>query len=402
MKSFAIEGSKMSSVAKLDYLVKNNKNVLFIGKHGVGKTGIIEELFNRHKLNWRYYSASTMDPWVDFVGVPKEKTDGKIPEQFEVIRELANIDANFACEWIQNNWKMSPESSRKIVSDVMNRQQGLTYLDLVRPYTFATGDIEALFFDEFNRSPKKVRNAVMELIQFKSINGLKFPKLRLVWAAINPDDDEENTYDVEKLDPAQQDRFHVTMVIPYKPNAPWFRQRYGNKIADSAIEWWDELPKEQQNLISPRRLQYALDFFVNDGDMRDVLPLKCGVSKLISALNNGSISDKLSELLTKKDDVETRIFLQNENQYESAMKYIEKSETLINYFIPLIPKEKMAAIMNDNDKLCQFIINNSTKIDVFGNVCKEIISANTNKHLVRRIRRTLTENQDLAENLSDK
>lgn len=386
----------MSSAAKLDYFVKNNKNVLFIGKHGVGKTGMIEELFNRHKLNWRYYSASTMDPWVDFVGVPKEKTENKLPEQFEVIRELAKINFNFACEWIQNNWKMNPESSKQIVSEIVNRKQGLTYLDLVRPHTFATGGIEALFFDEFNRSPKKVRNAVMELIQFKSINGLKFPNLRLVWAAINPDDDEENTYDVEKLDPAQQDRFHVTMMIPYKPNAAWFRQKYGNKIADSAIEWWNQLPKEQQNLISPRRLQYALDFFVNDGDIRDALPLKSGVSKLISALNNGSISDKISELLTKKDDEETRLFLQNENQYESAMKYIEQSETLISYFIPLIPKEKIAALMNENDKICQFVISNSVKHEVFASVCLEIINAKTNQQLIKRIKRSFTENPELA------
>ena len=43
--------------------------------------------------------------------------------------------------------------------------------------------------DEFSRAHKKVRNAVMELIQFKSINGRKFKNLKIVWAAINPDDD---------------------------------------------------------------------------------------------------------------------------------------------------------------------------------------------------------------------
>lgn len=384
------------TTTKLDFWVKHNKNVLFIGKHGVGKTAMVKDAFDRHKLNWRYFSASTMDPWVDFVGVPKEKTDDKIPEQFEILKELCNIDIELAYEWVQNNWKMGVDSAKKIVNHAMTRKQGLTYLDLVRPQTFANGEVEALFFDEYNRSPKKVRNAVMELIQFKSINGMKFPNLRMVWAAINPDEDEDETYDVERLDPAQADRYHVTIEVPYKPSADWFREEYGQRIADAACQWWDDLTADDKLRISPRRLQYALDIYRERGDMRDVLPMTSNVSKLTQALNVGPITERLEALMKSKDVEEARNFLNNENNYTASMKFIPKSETLMGYFIPLLPKEKMAALMNDDDKTCNYIISNSDKVPVFMSVCKEILNAGTNARLGRKIRRVLQDNQDLA------
>lgn len=381
---------------KLDFWVKHNKNVLFIGKHGVGKTAMVKDTFERHKLNWRYFSASTMDPWVDFIGVPREKTDNKIPEGFEIIKELASIDLQLAYSWVANNWKMGGDDAKRIVDHAIARKQGLTYLDLVRPQTFAAGEVEALFFDEYNRSPKKVRNAVMELIQFRSINGMKFPNLRMVWAAINPDDDEDETYDVERLDPAQADRYHVTVEVPYKPSPDFFRATYSDRVADAAIQWWEDLSESDKSLISPRRLQYALDIYRERGDMRDVLPITCNVSKLTTALNTGPITEKLEALMKSKDVAEARTFLTNENNYTAAMKFIPKSETLTAYFLPLLSKEKMAVLMSEDDKICNYIINNSDKVPVFKAVCKEILNANTNVRLGKKIRRALTENQELA------
>ena len=53
-------------------------NVLMSGRHGVGKTAIIkkvfDEVFGPINVSWKYFSASTMDPWVDFIGVPKNFT----------------------------------------------------------------------------------------------------------------------------------------------------------------------------------------------------------------------------------------------------------------------------------------------------------------------------------------
>lgn len=214
----------MISNAKLDFWISHKLNVLLIGTHGIGKTAIIEDAFNRHNLKWRYFSAATMDPWVDFIGVPKE----------------------------------------------VKRENGQSCLELIRPAEFQDDAVEAIFFDEFNRAPAKVRNAVMELIQFKSINGRKFHNLKVIWAAINPYDEEE-TYDVEQLDPAQQDRFQIIYELPATPSKDYFVKKFGETLGTRAIDWWENLPPNAQKLVSPRRLDYALDHFKAGGDLKDVL-----------------------------------------------------------------------------------------------------------------------------------
>jgi hypothetical protein len=235
----------------------------------------------------------------------------------------------------------------------------------------------------------------MELIQFKSINGHKFPKLRFIWAAINPDDD-ELSYDVEKIDPATLDRFVIPVEVPYKPNAEWFRQKYGQKIADSAILWWEELTEDEKKKVSPRRLQYALDVYVEKGDMRDVLPISSNVSKLVTSLNTGPITDKLDALLRARNDDETRKFLSNENNFAAAIKYIPKAATLLEYFAPLMPKEKLASLMDTDEKIGTYIVQNLDKVPVFHQITKEVVNANLNAKLVKKIRRALTENENLA------
>lgn len=372
---------------KLDSWIENNQNVLFIGKHGVGKTAIIKNAFEKHKLNYKYFSASTMDPWVDFIGVPRETSTFK-SDSLLMLKDLALIDVNLSVDWIVSNWNLSKENATKISFSL---RDDLSYLELIRPKIFATGEIEALFFDEFNRSPKKIRNAVMELIQFKSVNGTAFPKLKLIWAAINPEDLETTSYDVENLDPAQRDRFHVIVNVPYKPDVDWFRSRYGQKIANSAVQWWEEL--ENKDEVSPRRLQYALDYYLKKGDLRDVLPPGSNVSKLLSSLKSGPILEQLEHLFNSRDKDASASFLSNENNFHSSLRYIIKSDKFKEFFLPLISKEKVSFLLSKDDKISTFIIKNSNNHLIFKEVCQDIIIAGTNSSLIKKIRRYFTEQQ---------
>lgn len=380
----------MFDFKKIDSWIENNQNVLFVGKHGVGKTAIIKESFERNKLNYQYFSASTMDPWVDFIGVPKVMNSIE-SEDLKLIKDLAKIDQSIAIKWIQNNWLLDLEDSNKILNKLLIRNT--IHLDLIRPKQFANGNIEALFFDEFNRAPKKVRNAVMELIQFKSINGLKFPKLKIVWAAINPEDQE---YDTEALDPAQKDRFHIFFDVPYLPNVDWFRERYGEKIANSAIQWWNEL--NDKNEVSPRRLQYALDSYLRGDNLRDILPKSSNVSKLLSSLKNSPIIERLQEFLKRKDHDAAKCFLENENNFFSSINYIKKSKDFREFFLHLVSKEKLSSLISSDNMVFNHIIKNLNKHKVFKELCEEIIEANTNKTLAKKIRRSYTE--FLAKNYS--
>lgn len=299
---------------KLRLYLKLNKNVLLEGKHGVGKTSLIEKLFDEEfgKNNWIYFSSSTLDPWVDLIGVPKE-----------------SIVNNEPC------------------------------LDFILPKQMVNNNLKAIFFDEYNRSHKKVRNATMELIQFKSINGRKFPNLKVVWAAINPADDEDETYDVENLDSAQIDRFQIKIKVPYTPDFEYFKNKFDTKIARSAIEWWEGLPKEAQKLVSPRRLDYALEVFKQGGDLFDVLDEKTNPTKLLVTLQVGSLTLKIKELFESKNGKEARKFFLSENNFQGALPIIKKSNEYLNFFLPLIDNERVSSIFFSDVKVQKYILENS-------------------------------------------
>jgi len=334
---------------KLDFWLANNYNVLFAGKHGVGKTTVVLEAFDRMGLRWLYYSASTMDPWVDMIGVPKEKT---------------------------------------------NPETGVSTLELIRPKEFQNDEVEAIFFDEFNRSHKKIRNAVMELIQFKSINGKKFKNLKVIWAAINPDD-EEDTYDVERLDPAQEDRFHIKVAVPYKPSAEYFSGKYGRDTARAAISWWNGLPTEQQDKVSPRRLDYAMDIFVRGGDLRDVLPHDSNISKLITTLDNGPVEDALRKFVKEMDVEGARAWLQNENNYAAASEFLPKQK-FMSFFLPLLQKEKLSALVSKHKKVREYVIAQYPNEKLFEDVLRGILGAEQNTTIVREIKKAMPQSSPLV------
>lgn len=308
--------------SKLDFWIQNNYNVLFIGKHGVGKTARIVDAFNRNNLKWKYFSASTLDPWVDFVGVPKETKD-----------EIT----------------------------------GKSYLDLVRPKHFAEDEVEAIFMDEYNRAPAKIRNATMELLQFKSINGKKFKNLRFIWAAINPEKELDDTgpeYDVETLDPAQKDRFEIHVDVPYKPDITYFKNKYGDDIGKTAVSWWSDLNDKEKDEVSPRRLDYAIGLYTRGGDMRDILTKKVNVSKLVGELKNGNFREQMESIYKVRDLIKASEFIKDENSYNNTIKYILQDKNKLDFFFQYVPEEKQSNLVATDDTAMKYAFNNMEKYNI--------------------------------------
>jgi len=322
-----------------------------------GKTAMIKDAFSRNGVRWKYFSASTMDPWTDFVGIPKE--------------------------------------SKKIIDE-----KEVSFIQMVRPLDFALGEVEAIFLDEFNRSAKKIRNSVMELIQFKSINGEKLKNLRMIWAAINPDDDGE-MYDVERLDPAQLDRFEVHKKIEYRPDADYFRSKFGKELADAAISWWNELDDETKNIVSPRRLDYSIMAYQRNGDLRDYLPQECGVSKLLHTMREGPTGEKIAGLMKMGDKQASSAWMANENNFSSAIKYIIESKPLLEWFLPLLKQEKLASLMSSSDKVLKSVMSNVVTIDVYAQIVFEILSADSDQKLTTKIKRHFTQNSEVGIEFSE-
>ena len=243
----------------LDFALKNNQNVMIVGGAGCGKTTMIRDCFNRFGLvenqNWKYYSTPTLDPWINFVGVPKEKSNGV-----------------------------------------------LTYLDFIRPLEIASGEMEAFFFDEYNRAASEVKQAVMELIQFKSINGLKFPKLKVVWAAINPYSETDDTYDTTVLDKAQKDRFVFWLRSVCKIDIPYFTSKFGERVAKIVAEWWTKLPEDVKDQVTPRRMEYACEIAeINPQMLAGVLIPESNPAELIKLLSGVPFIDKMRNLFRRDD-----------------------------------------------------------------------------------------------------
>lgn len=183
----------------------NGMNVLLDGPHGQGKSSCIRAVATELGLSVKYFSASTLDPFADLVGIPVPvEHDGKRCLVYHQSQELLKA--------------------------------------------------EILVFDELNRAHPKVLNAVFEIIQFRQVNGTALPRLRAVIAAMNPPD---GSYQVQELDPALVDRFHLHVSVRLGPDDAWFKTTFGEKLGGALLDWYrTDLDQTQQAAVSPRRLEY--------------------------------------------------------------------------------------------------------------------------------------------------
>lgn len=303
-----------NKISKKLQLYRDNKlNVLLIGKAGIGKTAVVKKLFEeKYGENYKYFSTATLDPWVDFCGIPQKVED----------------------------------------------QDG-AYLDMVMPKHFrASNQIQAIFLDEFNRSQPKIRNATMELLQFKSINGQKFDNLELIWAAINPEEGGE--YDVDKLDPAIKDRFHVIMEIPYLLDEDYFKANYPDH-APGACEWWNNLDKETKKDVSPRRLEYALQVYSIGGDLRDILPKNTNIGKLTENLKFGTMESQIKNMMKETDEKKLTEMLSKSSNLMNAVKEKLGDKNVFAKVGHLIPEEILVDKAQKDFTLCDYINSNKNK-----------------------------------------
>ena len=335
------------TIEKLKFWFEHDLNVMLVGRHGVGKTQkmlkALEELGLVLGESFLYFSASTLDPWVDFVGVPKETT----------------VD-------------------------------GETFLDLVRPRIWKD-NIQVIILDEFNRAPKKVRNAVMELVQFKSINGMKINNLKCVWVAENPSDEDDNTYDVEQTDPAQRDRFQVQINVPYKLDKPFFIKTFGKDVYISINEWWNSLSAEDKNYVSPRRVEYILNHFKINGDLRDLgLPMSVNMTRLKSSLDRTSpVSTRMVEFYRKRDKDGARIFINNENNYNSCIGRIAGNSSYAKFYVPLLAEEKIASLLSKSTLLRGVIVDLSIGDVRISTILKNVRKTSPSSKVAQDIKRRI-------------
>ena len=328
---------------KLDLYVDKNFNVLFEGERGVGKTSIIYKTFEKAGLRVKYFSAPTMDPWTDLVGVPTTIT----------------------------------------------RADGKEVLRLVPPEDFADDKYDVIFIDELNRAPKKVMNALMELIQFKTINGRPY-NIKMIWAAINPHNEDEE-YHVEPLDPAVEDRFQIKIKFPYKVDIDFFKKSHG-QVGEIFCHWWNNQPQNIQKEISPRRLYDAAGFHLDGGDLEDMIT-SGNVKKLKEDLKSVS-----QLLMLEKDYNEQKVHASksvlSKNYSVQVSKYLKSNKDIFEFFLPHIDKEWLAQEFTNKDKVYEYMINignsnSEPQNTIAKEIIKDIVSINPSKNIF--VKRNLAE-----------
>lgn len=174
------------TVKSLKNYINADLNVVISGVHGVGKTAKLRESCAQLGLQVKYYSASTLDPYTDLVGIPVPDKDTKTVEYY-------------------------------------------------RPHEIDKAQV--IFFDELNRADPKTLNTIMEIILDHSINGEPLPNLKSVVAAMNPVSED---YATEELDKALLDRFDVFLQADPEIDVAYFVTKFGDAVGRSAVEFWNE------------------------------------------------------------------------------------------------------------------------------------------------------------------
>ncbi len=130
--------------------------LLLLGRHGTGKTFLLNSLSEALALEHRHYNASLVS-FDDLVGFPYPTPDG---QSIRFIETPATV------------WKA-----------------------------------ESVLVDELSRCKPEHQNRFFSLVHERRIQGLKLERLRFRWAAMNPAGEENGYTGAEPLDAALADRF---------------------------------------------------------------------------------------------------------------------------------------------------------------------------------------------------
>ncbi len=211
---FLKAGKELIELVKLCY--KADQPVLLVGKHGVGKSELLEQATKELKINFICRDLSLMEP-PDLVGMPNlsESRTHYFPPAF-----------------------------------LPSEGKGL------------------LVFEELNRCPSYIRAPCLQLLTARTLNDYLLPKGWLPCAAINPS---EESYDVQDLDPALLSRFvQVGVKAGKKEWLEWAREQ---KLHNKVLSFVDKNPKifnYQSGESNPRSWTKVAKILAVNDDLRNI------------------------------------------------------------------------------------------------------------------------------------
>lgn len=177
------------NISTLEYILKitpSEQNIMLVGRHGIGKSKILESYFTRQGLKVVTLFLGQMSDPGDLIGLPEKDSE--------------HGQTNFLLPY----W--FPKDDKPIV----------------------------LFLDELNRARPEVLQTIMDLALNRKLAGKSLPEGSRIISAVN--DGEQ--YTLTELDPALVSRFNVYEFVPSE--AEWLSWAEKNGIDQRIIDFISE------------------------------------------------------------------------------------------------------------------------------------------------------------------
>ena len=229
--------SNMKNILKLAQV--SNDTVHMVGKHGIGKSQIVETFAKENNIHIETLLLSQNEVG-DLIGIPEKE--------------------NGVMYWTKPTWLKRMEDANK------------------------EGKHCVLFLDELARSPLEVRQSALQLVLDRKIHEHKLPELdgvkTLVVAADNPADE----YQTDELDPALLDRF-MTFEVETDVKE-WLKWARANNILPVITDFIADFPErlhdqnEEDKGATPRGWAKLSDILKNIDTIDETLIFEVIKSKI--------------------------------------------------------------------------------------------------------------------------
>ena len=290
-------------------------NVYLEGAPGIGKTSRVKALLAQHDIDVAYFSVPAMSP--EDMAVPFPNEDGTFLEML-IVGKLAR-------------------PGRKIV-----------------------------VLDEARRGDRRIQNALMELIQERTVGGMPVPGLIGTIALNNPPFIGGMRLSVGRVDLAQAARYRLSIQLDATDTKfdDYLVGKYGDQISPF-IEWWKEdLDDDGRALISARCIERMLFLHMMDMPLEEGKPYVAGeyvpvpLVELEARLAERPIA-KLSAIAENIDEWVARLAAGSRDDPDDLEAHLAVYNALNNAAMPHLEKYRaeciqLVAVLSDQYML-QFL-----------------------------------------------
>ena len=270
-----------------------NDTLLMEGKHGIGKSQIVEQWANENDVHMETLFLSHQEVG-DLIGMPR----------------TAEVNGEILTVWTKPSWLQRLDDAS------------------------ASGKHTLVFLDELNRAPLDVRQSALQLVLERQIHQHKLPitdgKKTMIVAATNPAD----LYQAEELDPALLDRFlFVDVEASVEGWLAYARKKNINKIVrdyiaenPSKLHWMPDEDNEEKISASPRSWEKLGVFIDNFSSIPEEMHFNLIKGKIGTLASEFYIFLKNYSDVVKIEDIERVAFMawEKTKDINATAKFIEE------------------------------------------------------------------------------